>query len=83
MTVVLHRDSIDYFCPMDLSVTAYIVLLPWDTAPEPILYLLTQCLCVKFSFPTTQRNHWNGEERFLIFFSSRSPETNLLWCPVG
>lgn len=57
MTVVLHRDSIDYFCLMDLSVTAYIVLLPWDTALEPILYLLTQCLCVKFSFPTTQRNH--------------------------
>ncbi|KAH0838088.1 hypothetical protein J3R83DRAFT_6332, partial [Lanmaoa asiatica] len=32
-------------------------------------------------FPSNAVSLGNGKERFLIFFSSRLPESGLLWCP--
>jgi hypothetical protein len=34
-------------------------------------------------FPYDAASLRSGEERFLIFFSSRVAESNLPWCPVG
>ncbi|KAF9225545.1 hypothetical protein BS17DRAFT_700604 [Gyrodon lividus] len=32
-------------------------------------------------FPSDAKSFGSGKEKILVFFSSRVPETNLLWCP--